>query len=153
MTEAKKHRIADMDAIEAIAELSGEVDWTNDELRDAIRQEGIDPDKLVKNVLLSVKALNSNIDKFDLARKHLEAICGESSEPIAPLEQRLDRTVGNKEHLRVEECRKMLVALKPLEYQTILHMLRRLSGQHKAKKEDKNSLLVHERPGRKLRDE
>jgi hypothetical protein len=25
-----------------------EVDWTNDELRDAIRQEGIDPDKLVK---------------------------------------------------------------------------------------------------------
>lgn len=153
MTEEKKNRVADVEAIEAIAELSGEVDWTNDELRDALRQDGIDPDRLVENVLRCVKELNSNIDKFDLARKHPTEIRGESSEPVAPSEQRLDRTVGNKEHPRVKECREMLIALKPMEYQAILHMLRRFAGQHKAKKEEKTSLLVHEARGRKFRDE
>jgi hypothetical protein len=149
MTEGKKNRISDVDGIEMIGDISGEVEWTNDELRDALRADGIDPDKLVKNVLRRVKELNSNIDKFDLARKQPAEISGESSEPVA---QRLG-TVGNRENPRVEECRKMLIALKPAEYQTILYMLRRLAGQHKAKKEEKAVLLVHEAPGRKFRDE
>lgn len=155
MSDAKKNKIADMGAIEAIADLSGEVDWTNDELRDAIRQEGIDPDKLVKNVLRGVKELNSNSDKFDLAKKHLEAICGDSSEPVESLGRRLDRTAGNREDPRVEECRKMLVALTPVQYQAVLSILRAFAGQqavtHSPKKVEEPSLLVDERPSRKFR--
>lgn len=87
MTEANdRNKITDIDAIEAIADISGEVDWTNDELRDALREDGVDPDKLLKNVLSEVKLLKSDIERSDLAVQGLKEILGrKSKEAIGPL--------------------------------------------------------------------
>jgi hypothetical protein len=56
---------------------------------------------------------------------------------------------------RVEECRKMLVALTPVQYQAVLSILRAFAGQqpvtNSTKKEEKATLLVNERSGRKFR--
>jgi hypothetical protein len=69
----------------------------------------------------------------------------------------LDRKTIMKEHARIEECRNMLVALTPVQYQAVLSILRGFAGQqavtHSPKKVEKPNLLVHERSGRKFRDD
>ena len=63
MRQKRKTRVADVDVIESIADLSGAVEWTNDELRDSLREDGVDPDSLVKNVLSGIKRMNADLEK------------------------------------------------------------------------------------------
>jgi transcriptional regulator with XRE-family HTH domain len=69
----------------------------------------------------------------------------------------LDRTASGKGHPRVEECRNMLIALTPVQYQAVLSILRGFAGQQAkaqtSKKQEKQSLLLSEVGGRKFRDE
>jgi hypothetical protein len=59
----------------------------------------------------------------------------------------LDRTTSRMEHPRVEECRKMLVALTLVQYQAVVTILRGFAGQQTME----NSPNKEEKSGRKFR--
>jgi hypothetical protein len=47
------------DLFNRIRSLSDEADWSADELREALRDEGVDPDQLVKDVKIKIKELSN----------------------------------------------------------------------------------------------
>lgn len=55
----KKHTTRGLELLERISRLGEGVEWSNDELREALREEGVDPDYLVRSVLASVSPLLS----------------------------------------------------------------------------------------------
>ena len=69
----------------------------------------------------------------------------------------LGRTMGGTEHTRVEECRNMLIALSPVQYQAVLSILHGFAGPdakaQTPKKEEREPLPKPGVAGRKFRDE
>src|SRR5262245_40959571 len=47
------------DLFKRISSLSDEAEWSVDELREALRDEGVDPDQLVKDVKIKIKELSN----------------------------------------------------------------------------------------------
>jgi hypothetical protein len=55
----KKHTTRGLELLERINRLGEGVEWSNEELREALREEGVDPENLVRSVLSSVSPLLS----------------------------------------------------------------------------------------------
>ena len=58
MNRNKAPRNSD-DLFKRIRSLSDEADWSVDELREALKEEGVDPDQLVKDVKIKIKELSN----------------------------------------------------------------------------------------------
>jgi hypothetical protein len=76
------------DLFKRISKLSDEAEWSVDELREALRDEGIDPDQLVKEIKIKIEEL-SRVSPPSLSEKQ----SGYDSLPLLP---RLRQLTGMK---------------------------------------------------------
>ncbi len=136
MRQKKKARVADVDVIEAIADLSASVEWTNDELRDSLRKDGVDPDSLVKNVLSGIKRMNADLEKqtdiendpdpmHQLATEFFE----DFSKGVGPLGPRLKEPSKRAERIVIMD--RMLTVLQSLPDKELAALLSELQAMHK----------------------
>jgi hypothetical protein len=116
--------------------IPGAVEWTNDELRDSLREDGVDPDSLVKNVLSGIKRMNADLEKqtdiendpdpmHQLATEFFE----DFSKGVGPLGPRLQEPSKRAERIVIMD--RMLKVLQSLPDKELAALLSELQAMHK----------------------
>jgi hypothetical protein len=116
--------------------IPGAVEWTNDELRDSLREDGVDPDSLVKNVLSGIKRMNADLEKqtdiendpdpmHQLATEFFE----DFSKGVGPLGPRLQEPSERAERIVIMD--RMLKVLQSLPDKELAALLSELQAMHK----------------------
>jgi hypothetical protein len=116
--------------------IPGAVEWTNDEPRDSLREDGVDPDSLVKNVLSGIKRMNADLEKqtdiendpdpmHQLATEFFE----DFSKGVGPLGPRLQEPSERAERIVIMD--RMLKVLQSLPDKELAALLSELQAMHK----------------------
>jgi hypothetical protein len=101
--EEHKPVIGNEEVLQRISELGREATWTNDELRETLREGGIDPSRLVKRVMADVQRLleeadaqpgNAGYNRMDTPRPLLVTLRAHSQLPPSAIAKAMDVPVA-----------------------------------------------------------